>query len=110
LGDAHACNVEAQRADPNSVLAFVRALIALRRQEADLRTGSHRARPAPAGVWVWSRGDRHFVAINMTDDPVVVTDVEGTLRIGTASPRARELVGGALPLAPWEGVIGAPRP
>jgi alpha-glucosidase len=112
LGDVHACNVEAQRADPDSVLAFVRALIALRRQEADLRTGSYRVRRAPEGVWAWSRGDRHFVAINMTDEPVVLTDVEGTLQIGTVGSRAGELVEGTLALAPWEGVIGAaaPRP
>jgi alpha-glucosidase len=106
LGDVHACNVEAQRADPDSVLTFVRGLIALRRQEADLRTGSYRARPAPEGVWAWSRGNDHFVAINMTDEAVVATDVDGTLRIGSGSSRADELVEGTLALAPWEGVIG----
>jgi alpha-glucosidase len=110
LGDGHACNVETQRSDPDSVLTFARALIALRREQADLRTGSYRVRPAPEGVWAWSRGDRHFVAINMTDEPVVVKDVEGTVRIGTAGPRTGELVEGTLSLAPWEGVIGAASP
>jgi alpha-glucosidase len=110
LGDVHACNVAAQHADPDSVLRFVRALLARRRRAADLRTGSYRARPAPEGVWAWNRGDRHFVAINMTDEPVVVSDIDGTLRIGTAGPRAGEQVEGTLALAPWEGVIGETPP
>jgi alpha-glucosidase len=112
FGDVHAFNVEAQRADPDSVLTLARALIALRRQEADLRTGSYRARPAPEGVWAWNRGDRHFVALNMTDEPVVVTEVEGAVRVGSGGSRTGEPVEGTLALAPWEGVIGAtlPRP
>jgi alpha-glucosidase len=110
FGDVHACNVEAQRADPDSVLTLARALIALRRQEADLRTGSYRSRPAPEGVWAWNRGERHFVALNMTDDQVVVGGVEGTVRVGSGPSRTGELVGGTLALAPWEGVIGAAPP
>jgi alpha-glucosidase len=110
FGDVHACNVEAQRADPDSVLLFVRALIALRRGEDDLRTGSYQGRAAPEGVWAWSRGDRHFVAINMTDEPVVLTDIEGTLRVGTAGSRTGEQVEGTLALAAWEGIIGAAPP
>jgi alpha-glucosidase len=110
FGDAHAYNVEAQRSDPDSVLALTRALIALRRQQADLRTGSYRRRPAPEGVWAWRRGDRHFVALNMTDAAVVLGDVDGTLRIGSAGSRAGEQVKGELSLAPWEGVIGVALP
>ena len=107
FGDVRACNVEAQRADPDSVLTLARALIALRRQEADLRTGSYRARLAPEGVWAWDRGDRHFVALNMTDEPVVMTGVEGTVRVGSGCSRTGELVDDTLALAPWEGVVGA---
>jgi Domain of unknown function (DUF3459) len=92
------------------VLTLARALIALRRQEADLRTGSYRSRPAPEGVWAWNRGERHFVALNMTDDQVVVGGVEGTVRVGSGPSRTGELVGGTLALAPWEGVIGAAPP
>jgi alpha-glucosidase len=110
FGDVHACNVAAQRADPDSVLLFVRALIALRRQEDDLRTGSYRGCPAPEGVWAWHRGVRHFVAINMTDEPVVLRNFDGTLRAGTAASRTGEKVDGTLALAPWEGVIGAAPP
>jgi alpha-glucosidase len=107
LGDVHACNVESQRSDPASVLALTRALIALRRQEADLRRGAYRPLDAPEGVWAWSRGDRHFVVINMGDEPALVPDLDGTLRMSTVSSREDEQVDGALGLAPWEGVIGA---
>jgi alpha-glucosidase len=110
FGDVHACNVEAQRADPASVLTLARALIALRRREADLHAGSYRARPSPEGIWAWNRGDRHFVVINMTDGPRVVPEVVGTLEISTFGSRAGEPVEGTLALAPWEGVIGAVTP
>jgi alpha-glucosidase len=108
FGDVHACNVEAQRADPASVLTLARALIGLRRREADLHAGSYRTRPAPEGVWAWNRGDRHFVVVNMTDGPVVLPEVVGTLEISTDGARAGEPVEGTL--APWEGVIGAAMP
>jgi alpha-glucosidase len=110
LGDVAVANVAAQRSDESSVLWFTRALIALRREEADLRTGSYRSDPAPEGVWAWSRGTRHFVVINMTDEPVLVPGVTGTLRIGTGAVRDGEAVAGSLQLAPWEGVIGVKDP
>ncbi len=56
LGDVGACNVETQRSDPSSVLALTRALIALRRDADDLRTGSYRSLDAPDGVWAWVAG------------------------------------------------------
>ena len=46
----------------------------------------------------------------MTDEPVVVAGVEGTVRVGSGRSRTGELVGGTLALAPWEGVIGAAPP
>jgi alpha-glucosidase len=107
LGDVHSYNVEDQRSDPASVLALTRDLIALRRQEPDLGTGSYRTRPAPDGVWAWSRGTGHVVLINMADQATVVPDVKGTLRLTTDRSRAGELVPGNLELAPWEGVIVA---
>jgi alpha-glucosidase len=105
LGDVHSYNVEDQRSDPASVLTLTRDLIALRRQEPDLRTGAYRSRAAPDGVWAWSRGAGHVVLINMADRATVVPDVEGTLRLATDRARAGELVTGSLELAPWEGVI-----
>jgi alpha-glucosidase len=107
LGDVHSCNVEGQRSDPTSVLTLTRALIGLRRQEADLRRGDYRSLDAPDGVWAWSRGLRHFVVINMRDEPLALPGLDGTLRIGTGLSRDGEPVQGALELGPWEGVIGA---
>jgi alpha-glucosidase len=107
LGDVMACNVESQRSDPTSVLALARRLIALRRQEADLRAGSYRSLSAPEGVWAWSRGDRHFVVLNMSEGPAVVPGLSGTLLVNTEGARFDEPVAGTLELGPWEGVIGA---
>jgi alpha-glucosidase len=106
LGEVAACNVEDQRSDPDSVLIFTRALIALRRQEADLRLGSYRTLPAPEGVWAWGRGARHFAAINMADQPAVLPGLHGSLLIGSGDARAGESIEGSVTLAPWEGVIG----
>ncbi len=42
----------------------------------------------------------------MTDEPAVVSGLDGTLRLSTVRPRDGELVVGELEVAPWEGVIG----
>ena len=65
------------------MLALTRALIALRRGTDDLRAGSYRSLDAPEGVWAWGRGARHFVVLNMTDEPAVVAGLDATLRIST---------------------------
>ncbi len=57
-------NVEAQRGDPRSMLAFVRELIALRRGLGD---GFELLGTTP-GVIAFRRG-RHVVAINVTSEP-----------------------------------------
>jgi alpha-glucosidase len=106
LGDVAACNVEDQLADPDSILTLTRALIALRRREVDLRLGSYQTIPAPEGIWAWRRGARHFVAVNMADQPATMPGLSGTVLLGTGAARADESVDGSLPLAPWEGVIG----
>ena len=107
LGDVVACNVESQQSDPTSVLALTQALIAMRRATHDLRTGSYRSLNAPDGVWAWTRGERHFVVLNMTDEQAVMPGLDGTLGLSTVRPREGEIVAGALDLAPWEGVIGS---
>jgi alpha-glucosidase len=110
LGDGHAANVEDERADPASVLHLARDLIALRRREEDLGRGDYRTLESPDGVWAFRRGERHFVAINMSDEPVTLPGFDGTLQIGTVRSRAGEQLDGALALGPWEGVIGATAP
>jgi alpha-glucosidase len=110
LGDVRAINVDEQRGEPDSVLALTHDLIALRRQEPDLRTGSYRTLEAPEGVWAFRRGEGHLVVLNMADQAAIVPDVTGTLQFGTVRSRAGEPVSGALELRPWEGVIVAVSP
>jgi alpha-glucosidase len=91
-------SVAEQREDAGSVLHLVRDLIALRRERADLREGAYETLPDAA--WVWRRGERTIVALNLSDAPVEV-EARGTLLIGT--DRSRETFDGRLD--PWEGVV-----
>jgi alpha-glucosidase len=73
-------NVEEQRADPDSTLNYVRALVERRRAFAD---APYRTLPSAAGVWAYARGDVTCV-LNLTED---VVGHEGKV------------------LEPWQGVI-----
>jgi len=95
-------NVAVQREDPGSTLHLVRDLIALRRERADLREGAYETLPAPDGGWVWRRGERTAVALNLSDAPVT-TGVTGTVLVG--SDRSRDGQGFDGRLGPWEGVV-----
>ncbi len=105
IGDASACNVEAQRADPRSTLHLCRDLIALRRRVEALRLGDYGPLPAPAGAWAWRRGDDVTVALNFGDQDATVDGVRGRLALGTTRVRDGEEIGGALALEPWEGAV-----
>jgi alpha-glucosidase len=105
IGDSRSHNVADQREDPGSVLHLVRDLIALRRENADLREGAYATLPAPAGAWAWRRGDATAVALNLSDAPVEVEGVDGTVLVATDRGRDGERVGGPLALAPWTGAI-----
>jgi alpha-glucosidase len=67
LGDT-ARNVEDEQDDPDSILNFVRGLIARRRSSPDLLAGRYEALTAPQGVWVYRRGDSTSIAINLSDE------------------------------------------
>jgi alpha-glucosidase len=73
-------NVEAQQADPESTLNYVRSLIERRREFAD---ASYETLPSPPGVWAYARGDAVCV-VNLTDR---LASYEGH------------------PLGPWEAVV-----
>jgi alpha-glucosidase len=105
FGDAAACNVQQQRGDAGSALTFCRDVIALRRRSSELRSGAYRPREAPAGAWVWDRGDQTVVALNLSGEPVSIEDLRGTVAIGTRRERDGERVEGTGALAPWEGVL-----
>jgi alpha-glucosidase len=102
IGDHGERTVEAQRADPGSVLHLVRDLIALRRERADLHAGGYETLPAPDGAWAWRRGADTAVALNLSDAPVAV-DLAGTVLIGTGRARDGRRFDGRL--GPWEGVV-----
>ena len=104
-GDVTARNVADQRRDPASTLSFVRDLIAIRRQRPDLRSGDYKQWPSPAGVWAWRRGGRTTIALNLSDEPVNVPGIDGTIVIGTVRSRDGERIKGGLALSPWEGAV-----
>jgi alpha-glucosidase len=105
FGDVGACNVADQRADPASTLHLVKDLIALRRENRDLRDGDYRRIALDDGLWAWRRGASVVVALNLADSPATLDGVRGTIRVGTGRARDGETVDGALRIGPWEGVL-----
>jgi alpha-glucosidase len=97
-------DVASQRDDPDSILTLCRDLLAARREHDDLRQGSYASLPSPDGVWAWSRGDRHAVAINLGETDVTV-DLTGTILVGTDRDRDGEQVEAGLRLGPSEGAL-----
>jgi alpha-glucosidase len=104
LGDT-ARNVADQRADPGSVLALTRDLIAFRRQHAELRAGSYSTLGAPDGVWAWTRGSRFVVALNLSESDADLAGMTGRISIATDRARDGEAVPDSLRLRAWEGVV-----
>jgi len=98
-------NVAAQRADGGSILCLARDLIALRRAEDALRAGAYTPLAAPDGAWAYRRGERVVVALNLSDGPVTVPDVDGRVAVATDRARDGEAVDGPLALGPWEGAV-----
>ena len=65
-----ALTVEAQDADPGSMLSLYRALLRLRRLEPDLEAGAFRWLDAPDGVLAFARGERFVSVTNLSPVPV----------------------------------------
>lgn len=97
-------NVQAQLADPHSMLALYRALLALRKRTLALTVGTYQSLPSPEGVFAYLReheGARYLVVLNFTSKPVSFSyDAEGEIvldsglkRVGEAFPRMLELWG-----------------
>jgi|HubBroStandDraft_6_1064221.scaffolds.fasta_scaffold113929_1 alpha-glucosidase len=105
FGDLSAFNVHDQRDDPTSMLTLARDLIALRRDAPGLQTGPYRSLDAPRGAWVWSRGDRIVVALNMASEDVTVSGIAGTVRVGTDGRRQGRHLGDGIRLRGWEAVV-----
>src|SRR5581483_1127223 len=107
LSGQEGVSVEEQRSDPDSMLTLCRDLIALRRSEPDLAGGGYEALPAAGGLWVFRRGRRFVVALNLSDEDgsVDVGPSGGRVRVATRRERDGEPVGASLQLGPWEGAV-----
>jgi alpha-glucosidase len=99
-------SVEAQRADPTSVLCLYRRLLAARKASAALRRGEQRLLDVHDDVVAWERvepesGDRRVVLVSMGEKDVRVPDVVGDgLVLEVASD-------GSGDGAPFDGVLRA---
>jgi alpha-glucosidase len=106
FGDIAACNVASQRHDPIATLALTRDLISLRDAIPDLARGDYRTDSrSDDSRWVFRRGERTFVALNMADRETTLASVHGLVRIGTDRSRDGLRVDGDLVLGPWESVL-----
>ena len=108
MSDPARCNVADQQADDDSVLAFTRRAIACRTGRDDLAVGTYRSVPSPPGTWVFERGERTVVALNMSAAAHTVDAAPGRLVLSTDRTLEGAVVDGALSLAPWTGVVIAP--
>jgi alpha-glucosidase len=101
-------NVEAQLADPGSLLNLYRALLALRKGSAALRSGSYESVDSPDDVLAYRReagAEDLLVALNLGDEPATVA-ATGTVLQSTVAGRTGP-VSGRVALAPREGVVAA---
>jgi alpha-glucosidase len=103
-GDASSANVGVQRADPSSLLNLTRDLISLRRGTPDLQRGSYETVAVDGGLWVYRRGQRTVVCLNLSDGDAVYA-LRGRVLLATDRARDGEQVAGELRLAAWEGAV-----
>jgi alpha-glucosidase len=106
FGDIAAYNIAGQRHDPTATLALARDLVSLRDAIPDLASGDYRTDPrSNDSRWVFRRGERTLVALNLSDDEVPIASVHGLVRIATDRSRDGMRIDGDLVLAPWEAVL-----
>jgi alpha-glucosidase len=108
--EPEARSVEAQRADPGSILHLYRRLLGARRSSPALRLGSFTLLDTPAGVLGYARADgddRRTVLLNFTADPARVA-VESAATVEVASDGRGEGEPFTGVLAPDQGVILRP--
>jgi alpha-glucosidase len=101
--DADRLAASVQRADPGSTLNFVHRLLALRPR---LR-GEQCSLGAAPGVWCYTRGDDHLVALNFTSEPAPVGLRGGAVVELSTDPRREpgSVDLAALVLSPDEGLV-----
>jgi alpha-glucosidase len=92
-------SVEAQRADPTSILHLYRRLLRARRGSPALAVGDQEVLEAPVGVLAWRRvagGDERTVLVNMGSEPAPV-DVAGVVEVASDGAGEGGGFGGLLP-------------
>jgi alpha-glucosidase len=107
--DYGAVNVQAQRSDPESMLALHRALVELRRREPALSHGAWAPVDADGSVLAYLRshaGARFLIALNLSGEPASLKLAgSGAVALGTHRDRAGDRVDGAIELRGDEGVV-----
>jgi alpha-glucosidase len=106
IGDANACNVEAQQRDPYSILNLTRELIRLR-SSTDLGKGPFRTVLREGDVWVWRRGAL-TVAANLTGEPRGISVDASRVLVSSSRSRDRGTATGTTRLEPWEALVLEP--
>jgi alpha-glucosidase len=110
--DPDRINAESVSADPDSILALYRRLLAARRRSVALGSGSWRLLDSPVGTLLYERrsvDDVRLVALNFTDERLDVGPADGW-RVEVGSWRGREGHRWDGRLAPAEAVVLAPAP
>jgi alpha-glucosidase len=105
MADPARCNVADQAGDPDSMLSFTRRAIGRRSGNEDLAVGAYASVAAPEGTWVFTRGRRTVVALNMSDGNQTVAGLSGSITLATERGLEGAAVDGAVPLAPWVGIV-----
>jgi alpha-glucosidase len=102
-------NVEAQRADPESLLHCYRGLLALRRANPALHAGTLELLPAPRGIVAYRRafaGDVAYVFLNFSADtqPLTLSAPPGSTLFSNRNASIAPFAGN-FRLAPYEGAV-----
>jgi alpha-glucosidase len=105
MADPAECNVADQAADPDSVLAFTRRVIAQRSADEDLAVGGYRSLVSPAGTWAFARGDTTTVVVNLSDATQTIEGLTGTITVATDAAIEGTVIDAAMTIAPWSGAV-----
>jgi alpha-glucosidase len=104
IGDASARSVEAQQADPDSVLHLTRSLIGMRTSEAGAFAAPYEAVSRVAGMWRWRRGDL-TMAVNLSDESGRLDQPGLEVVLSSDPARERDRLSRSSAIEPWEALI-----
>jgi alpha-glucosidase len=107
VGDAAARNVAAERADPGSLLALCRDLLALRRAELSGGIAPYQELAVAGGLWAYQVGPLRVLA-NLSGEPVTWPGRSGEILLSTGGGAGAGRPGDPVTLGAWQGVITRP--